>query len=84
VEAGGATVHIGEMGCFNKTPNDVAMRWLTDLLGIYKEFGWGFSFWEFKGAFGIIKHERPGVVYEKIHGYMVDRALLDLILNSRV
>jgi hypothetical protein len=84
VEAGGATIHIGEMGCFNKVANDVALRWLTDLLGVYKEFGWGFSFWGFEGAFGIIKHERPGVQYEKIGGYEVDRALLDLILDSRV
>jgi hypothetical protein len=84
VEAAGATVHIGEMGCYNKVDNDVALRWLTDLLGIYKEFGWGFSFWGFEGAFGIIKHERPGVHYEVIGGYKVDRSLLELILASRV
>jgi endoglucanase len=84
VEASGVKVHIGECGCFNRTPNDVAMRWFTDIFGLYREFGWGFSLWNFDGPFGIIEHGRPGVVYDSYHGYKVDRALLDLILNSRI
>ncbi|HEX7434501.1 MAG TPA: cellulase family glycosylhydrolase [Anaerolineaceae bacterium] len=84
VEASGVRVHIGECGCFNRTPNDVAMRWFRDLLGLYREFGWGFSLWNFEGPFGIIEHGRPGAVFESYHGYNVDRALLDLILESRV
>ena len=84
VEAAGATVHIGECGCYNKTPNDVALRWLTDLFGLYKEFGWGFALWNFAGDFGIVEHGRPGTVYEDMHGFKVDRALLDVILASRI
>lgn len=83
VEASGATVHIGEFGCYNRTPNDVAMRWFTDLFGLFKEFGWGFALWEFEGAFGVVEHGRPGAKYENFHGYKVDRALLDLMLNSK-
>ena len=84
VEASGATVHIGEFGCYNHTPNDVALRWFTDLFAIYREFGWGFALWEFNGEFGVIEHGRPGAKYENFHGYKVDRALLDLMLESRV
>lgn len=80
----GVTVHIGECGCFNRTPNDVAMRWFADLFSLYKEFGWGFSLWGFEGAFGIIQHGRPVAVYEIYKGYRVDRALTELILDSRV
>jgi aryl-phospho-beta-D-glucosidase BglC (GH1 family) len=83
VEAQGARIHIGEFGCFNQTPNDVALRWFTDLFALYKEFGWGFSLWEFNGPFGIIEHGRPGTKYEQYHGYQVDRALLDLMIESR-
>jgi endoglucanase len=83
VQAQGVAVHIGELGCFNKTPNEVAMRWFTDLFSLYKEFGWGFALWGFAGAFGIIRHGRPGAVFETYKGYQVDRALLDLILSSR-
>lgn len=84
VEVLGAPIHIGEFGCFNQTPNDVALRWFADLFSLYKEFGWGYVLWEFKGAFGIIEHDRPGVKYENYCGYKVDRALLDLMLENRV
>ena len=83
VETGGARVHIGECGCYNKTPNDIALRWFTDLFGLYKEFGWGYALWNFAGDFGIVEHGRPGAVYEELHGYKVDRALLDILLESR-
>jgi endoglucanase len=83
VEAQGVRVHIGECGCYNHTPNDVALRWFADLFGTFKSFGWGYSLWTFDGAFGIADHGRPGAVYENLHGYQVDRALLDILLNNR-
>ncbi len=83
VEAAGARVHIGEFGCYNKTPNDIALRWFNDLFSVYQEFGWGYSLWNFAGDFGIVEHGRPGARYEELHGYRVDRDLLDLMLNSR-
>jgi aryl-phospho-beta-D-glucosidase BglC (GH1 family) len=84
VQAQGVTVHIGEFGCFNHTPQDVALRWFGDLLSVFRQSGWGYSLWEFEGAFGIIDHGRPGARYELLHGYRVDRALMDLLLANRV
>lgn len=84
VEAAGSRVHVGECGCYNKTPNAVALRWLGDLFGLYGEFGWGYALWNFAGDFGIVEHGRPGAHYEALHGYNVDRALLDLLLGNRV
>jgi hypothetical protein len=84
VERCGTRVHIGEFGCFKHTPNDVALRWLADLLGIYKDFGWGYALWNFQGPFGIVEHGRPGAPFEPLEGYQVDRALLDLMLENRV
>lgn len=80
----GTAIHIGEFGCFNQTPNDVALRWFTDLFSLYQEFGWGYALWEFQGSFGIIGHGRPGARYKTIHGYQVDHDLLDLMVQSRV
>jgi endoglucanase len=40
--------------------------------------------WNFVGPFGIVEHGRSGARYENIQGYKVDRALLDLLLESRV
>jgi len=84
VEAKGVKIHMGEFGCYNKTPNDMAVRWLTDLMSVWQEFGWGYAMWNFKGPFGIVDHGREGARYEKIKGFNVDRDLLDLMLNCRV
>jgi hypothetical protein len=84
VEAAGARVHIGECGCFNRTPGDVALRWFGDLFGLFREFGWGFALWNFEGPFGVVSHGRPGARYMPISGYDVDQPLLELILSSRV
>lgn len=84
VKRRGVRVHIGEFGCHNRTPNDVALRWFEDLFAVYREFGWGYALWNFEGSFGIVDHGRPGAVYETIDGYRVDRKLLDLLLGGRV
>jgi len=83
VQKRGASIHIGEFGCFNRTPNDIALRWLTDLLSVFKEFGWGYAMWNFVGPFGIIEHGRAGAKFEFMDGYQVDRALLDLMIENR-
>lgn len=75
----GRPIHIGEFGCYNKVDNAVALRWLTDLVGLFREFGWGWGLWNFEGTFGIIDHGRPGTVYEKMDGYNVDRALFEIL-----
>ena len=84
VERCGTRIHIGEFGCFKYTPNDIALRWLADILSVYKEFEWGYALWNFQGPFGIVEHGRPGDHYEQVAGYNVDRALLDLLLENRV
>lgn len=79
----GVQVHIGEFGCYEYTPQHVAIAWFRDLFSIYRELGWGYSLWCFEGAFGIIGHNRPGARFETYQGYRVDRDLLDLMLMSR-
>ena len=84
VQKRGAEIHIGEFGCFNRTPNDVALRWLADLLSVYGELQWGYALWQFRGPFGIVEHGRPGARLEWKSGYQVDRDLLELLIENRV
>jgi len=80
VEASGTPVHVGEFGCFEQTPNDDAIRWLTDLIGIFHEFGWGYALWNFDGPFGIMGHNRPGAKFVEMSGYpAVDIEVLNLL-----
>jgi len=84
VEKMGTKIHIGEFGCFNRTPNEVAIRWLSDLLSVFRELGWGYAMWNFQGPFGIIEHGRQGARLEKVYHYDVDRDLLELMIQNRV
>ncbi len=79
----GVPVHIGEFGCYNKVDNATALRWFTDLLSLYREYGWGCALWNFRGPFGIVEHGRPGTAYELYRGYRVDRALLELLRPAK-
>jgi aryl-phospho-beta-D-glucosidase BglC (GH1 family) len=79
VQHKGRPIHIGEFGCYNQTPNDVALRWFKDLVGLYREFNWGWSLWNFEGPLGIIEHGRPGAVYEPLDGFKVDVELFDIL-----
>lgn len=82
VEAKGVEVHIGEFGCYNKIPNETALRWFEDLISVFAEYGWGYSLWNFKGSFGVAEHGRPGTKYEDYKGMKVDRAMLDILKSG--
>jgi endoglucanase len=80
----GVRVHVGELGCYNEVDNRDALRWYSDLLGLFGEWKWGYSLWDFEGPFGVVDHGRPGTHYSEYNGYKVDKELLDLILANRV
>jgi endoglucanase len=78
----GVQVHVGEWGCFNKTPHEVALAWMTDSLAVWKQAGWGNSLWNLRGAFGVIDSERADVTYEDYRGHKLDRKMLELLRNA--
>ena len=75
----GIQVHVGEWGCYNKTPHDVALRWMRDLLELWKEAGWGHAMWNLKGDFGPLNSNRTDVKYENYRGHKLDRRMLELL-----
>jgi endoglucanase len=77
--AKGVGVHVGEWGAFNKTPHEVVLAWARDFLGLWKEAGWGWAMWNFRGSFGILDSGRSDVAYEDFRGRKLDKKLLDLL-----
>lgn len=75
----GVQVHVGEWGCFNKTPHAVALAWAEDCLSLWKAAGWGNSMWNLRGAFGVLDSERADVQYEDFKGHKLDRQMLELL-----
>jgi endoglucanase len=75
----GVQVHVGEWGCYNKTPHHVALKWMRDMLSLWKEVGWGHAMWNLKGDFGPLNSSRTDVKYEKFRGHQLDREMLELL-----
>jgi hypothetical protein len=78
-EAQGLGVMVGEWGSYNKTPHDVVLRWAEDCLSNWRQAGWGWALWNFRGSFGILDSERADVKYEEFEGHQLDRRLLELL-----
>jgi endoglucanase len=75
----GVAVHAGEWGCYNKTPHDVALKWMRDILSLWKDAGWGQAMWNLKGSFGVLNSERADVKYENYKSHKLDRKMLELL-----
>jgi endoglucanase len=78
----GVGVHVGECGAFGMTPRDVLFAWMGDLTDLWKEAGWGFALWDFRGGFGILDSERIDVEYEDFHGHKLDRKYLEFLQKA--
>ncbi|HWH69189.1 MAG TPA: cellulase family glycosylhydrolase [Candidatus Sulfotelmatobacter sp.] len=79
LEQKGVGVHVGEWGAFNRTPHKVALAWMRDCLELWQEAGWGWSLWNFRGAFGVLDSQRADVQYEEFRGHKLDREMLELL-----
>ena len=75
----GVGVMVGEFGAHQFTPHDVTLRWLEDMLINWKEAGWGWALWNFRGSFGILDSGRSDVAYEEYNGRKLDRKMLALL-----
>ncbi len=75
----GVPVHCGEGGTYNKTPHNVVLPWLRDVLDILTDHGIGYAIWNFRGSFGIMDSGRNDVDYEDFHGHKLDRKMLNIL-----
>ncbi len=78
----GAQVHVGEWGCYNQTPHDVALAWMSDCLAVWREAGWGNALWNLRGNFGVLDSGRTDVAYEDLRGHKLDRKMLELLRTA--
>lgn len=79
LELKGTGVYVGEFGCYNHTPHEVVLSWMTDNLDIWKANNCGYAMWCFRGSFGIANSGREDVKYENYKGIQLDRKMLELL-----
>ncbi len=78
----GVPIHVGAWGCYNKTPHDVCLAWMKDLLALWKEVGWGWTMWNLRDPFGVLDSGRPDAAYVCLHVHGVDRKMLALLVAN--
>jgi endoglucanase len=79
LQAKGVGVMVGEFGAHNRTPHAAVLPWLRDCLAAWKEAGWGWALWNFRGSFGVLDSGRRDVAYEDWRGHKLDRAMLEVL-----
>ena len=73
-------VFCGEFGCFKKTPHDVMLKWLEDLMIILKKYDIGYALWNFKSPnFGLVNNSRTDAPMKNVNGYSVDIDVLNIL-----
>ncbi|HEY2341705.1 MAG TPA: cellulase family glycosylhydrolase [Chthoniobacteraceae bacterium] len=82
LQSRGIGVIVGECGAFNRAPHAVVLRWMEDMLGMWKELGIGWALWNFRGGFGIVDSGRRDVAYEDWRGHKLDREMLKLLQRN--
>lgn len=82
LEARGVGVMVGEFGSHDRTPHDVVLAWMRDCLDLYREAGWGWALWNFRGSFGILDSRYADASYDDWRGHRLDRAMLELLQAS--
>jgi endoglucanase len=72
-------VHVGEWGAHQHTPHPVVLAWMRDCLSLWKEAGWGWALWNFRGSFGVLDSGRRDADYEDFRGHKLDHKMLALL-----
>ena len=78
----GSGVHCGELGCYRRTPSEVALAWLADVMDVLRAGEIGWALWNLRGDFGVLDSGRSDVRYEEWHGHKLDRRMLTLLQRS--
>ena len=79
LEKKGVGIHVGEWGAFIHTPHKVVLAWMGDCLELWKQAGWGWALWNFRGGFGVLDSGRTDIKYEDFRGHRLDRDMLNLL-----
>ncbi len=73
---------VQEFGVYNKTPHDITIAFLSDLMNFFLENDIGWSLWNFQGSFGVLNSGRTDCNYDTFHGNSLDSEMLDILLRE--
>ena len=82
LEAMGVGVIIGEWGAYRFTPHPVVLAWMKDCLDNWRDAGWGWCLWNFRGDFGPFDSGRTDVDYADFGGLKLDARMMEFLTSS--
>jgi aryl-phospho-beta-D-glucosidase BglC (GH1 family) len=81
-EEHGIAFMVQEFGVYNKTPHDVTIAFLSDLMELLNGYRIGWSLWNFIGSFGILNSGRSDCTCEAFEGYQLDTEMLEVLQST--
>jgi hypothetical protein len=75
-------VMIQEFGVYNKTPHDVTLDYLSDVVDMYNEYNVGYALWNLIHDFGILDSDRSDCDYAPYNNRQLDQAMLDILKGN--
>ena len=75
----GYPVMIGEFGCYSAIRHETCLKWMEHCLRLWRSRNLGWALWNLDGMFGVLDSGRKDVAYEKFHGHLLDRKMLELL-----
>ena len=75
-------VMVQEFGVFNKTPHDVTLAYLTDVVTLFNTHQIGYTLWNLSGSFGILDSERSDCDYTSYRGKQLDQTMTNILQGN--
>jgi aryl-phospho-beta-D-glucosidase BglC (GH1 family) len=75
-------VMIQEFGVYNKTPHDVTLGYLTDVVSVFNKRKVGYAMWNLIGSMGIVNSGRADCTYEQYRAKQLDRAMTTIMQST--
>jgi aryl-phospho-beta-D-glucosidase BglC (GH1 family) len=78
----GIPIMIQEFGVYNKTPHNVTLSYLSDVVSVLNKNNVGYAMWNMIGSMGIISSGRTDCTYEQYRGKQLDREMTTILQRT--
>ena len=75
-------VMVGEFGVYNKTPHDVTLAYLSDVVTLFNSYQIGYTLWNLTGSFGIIDSDRSDCTYTFYRNKQLDQEMTNILQGN--
>ena len=75
-------IMVQEFGVYNKTPHQVTLDYLSDVVDMLNDYNIGYALWNMIGDFGILDTDRSDCNYTPYNNRQLDQEMLDILKGN--